>query len=173
MVNFSPLSRTTSAAKVDTPTALSTDETSLIPNVSTLVITLPSVFPLTIKDSFFKNLPETSLRLIVVTLVPAVLTYPTAPLLVPWILSAAAKDVIAVPTVTLVNVLTSNKRSSNWVVAFKKLLDWALKSYNLASPISVPLFPLLLFIKETVAVVPIPKLGDPKILFTKIGSPVE
>ena len=71
------------------------------------------------------------------------------------------------------NVLTSNKRSSYWVVAFTKLPDWALKSYNLASPISDPLFPFLLDSKETVAVVPIPKLGDPEILLTKSGFPVE
>ena len=74
MVSFCPASKTRSAAKVETPTALSTDAISLIPKVSTLVITLPSLFPFIIKDSFFKNLPVTSLRLIVDTLVPAVLT---------------------------------------------------------------------------------------------------
>ena len=71
-----------------------------------------------------------------------------------------------------VNVLISNNRASYSDVSFTKLADLALKSYNLASPISDPLFPLLLEIKETVAVVPIPKLGEPKTLFTNKGSPV-
>ena len=172
-VSFSPLSRTTSAEKVETPTALSNEATSLNPKVSTLVINLPSAIPLIEIDSFFKNLPLTSTNLKSVAYLTAETTYPVAPLLEPWILSVADKDVIAVPTLISVNVLTSNKRISYWVLAFTKLPDWALKSYSLASPISDPLFPFLLDIKETVAVVPIPKLGDPEILLRKRGLPVE
>ena len=123
-----PLSRTTSAAKVETPTALSIDATSSNPNVSTLVKILPSRIPLIIIDSFFKNLPVTSVRLTLVVLVAEDLTYPTAPLLVPCILSEVDKDVIAVPTLIVVNVFTSNKRASYSVVASSKLRDFALKS---------------------------------------------
>jgi len=119
------------------------------------------------------NLPLTSVKLKSVTLVPDDLTNPVAPLLAPCIWSDAVNEVIAVPTLMSVNVLISNKRASYSVVSFTKLADWALKSYSLASPISDPLFPLLLEIKETVAVVPIPKLGEPKTLFTNKGSPVE
>ena len=73
---------------------------------------------------------------------------------------------------TLVNVFISNKRVSYCVVSFTKLADCALKSYSLATPISDPPPPLLLLSKDTVAVVPIPKLGEPKTLFTNNGSPV-
>ena len=161
-----------SASKVETPTALFRDLTSLNVNLSTLVRTLPFWTPLINIDSSFKNIPFTSIKLKSVTFVPADLTNPDAPLLTPWIWVPSVTEVIAVPTLTFVNVLTSNKRVSNWVLASTKLPDCALKSYSLASPISAPLPPLLLSSNATVAVVPIPKLGEPKILFTNRGSPV-
>ena len=171
-VSLVPSSNNISASNVDTPTALFNDLTSLNPKESTLVITLPSWTPFIKIDSSFKNLPVTSVKLKSVTLVAVVLTNPVAPLLAPCIWSDAVNEVIAVPTLISVNVFISNKRVSYWVVSFTWLADCDLKSYNLARPISLPLFPLLLESKETVAVVPIPKLGDPKILFTNSGSPV-
>ena len=119
------------------------------------------------------NVPFTSIKLKSVTFVPAALTNPVAPLLAPSIWSDVDNAVIAVPTLISVKVFISNNLVSYLVVWFTKLADCALKSYNLARPISDPPSPLLLDIKETVAVVPIPKLGDPKTLFTNNGSPVE
>ena len=171
-VSLDPLSNNISASNVDTPTALFTDLTSLNPKESTLVITLPSWTPLINIDSSLTNLPVTSIKLKSVTLDPVALTNPVAPLLAPCIWSDAVNEVIAVATLISVNVFISNKRVSYCVVAFTKLADWALKSYNLARPISDPLPPLLLSSKDTVAVVPIPKLGEPKTLFTNNGSPV-
>ena len=173
LLNLVPVSNKTSASNIDTPTALFNDLTSLNPKESTLVTTLPSWTPLIIIDSSLINLPFTSIKLKSVTLVPDDLTNPVAPLLAPSMWSDAVNEVIAVPTLTFVNVLISNKRVSYWVVWFTKLADCALKSYSLARPTSVLLVsPLLLDIKATVAVVPIPKLGDPKTLLTSNGSPV-
>ena len=78
-VSFSPLSRTTSAEKVETPTALSNEATSLNPKVSTLVIILPSATPLIVIDSFFKNLPLTSTKLKSVAFVTVSYTHLTLP----------------------------------------------------------------------------------------------
>ena len=105
-------SRTTSAEKVETPTALSTDATSSNPNVSTLVNTLLALTPLIVKPSSLINFPDTSDILTVFPLADKLLTYPTAPLLLPCILSPVDKEVSAVPTLTLVKVFISNKRSS-------------------------------------------------------------
>ena len=171
-VNLFPSSSKISASNVDTPTALLIDFTSFNPKLSTFVMTLPFWTPLIKIDSSLINLPLMSIKLISVTFVPDVLTNPVAPLLAPCMWSDAVNEVIAVPTLMSVNVLISNKRASYWVASFTKLPDCALKSYSLARPISDPLFPLLLEIKDTVAVVPIPKLGDPKTLFTNKGSPV-
>ena len=117
-----------SASNVETPTALFTDLTSLNVKSSTLVIILPFWTPLISIDSSFKNTPFTSIRLKSVTFVPADLINPVAPLLTPWMWSESDNDVIAVPTLIFVNVLTSNKRVSYWVVSFTKLADCDLKS---------------------------------------------
>ena len=73
-VSLVPSSRTTSAEKVETPTALSTDATFSNPNVSTLTKVLPLFIPLIIIVSFFTNLPFTSVRLIFFELVNEDLT---------------------------------------------------------------------------------------------------
>ena len=122
------LSRTTSAENVETPTALWRDLTSLNVKLSTLVITLPFWTPFINTDSSFKNAPFTSTKPRSLTFVPADLTNPVAPLLPPCIWSPIDIEVIAVPTLTLVNVFISNKRVSNVVVSFTKLADCALKS---------------------------------------------
>ena len=175
LLNLVPVSNKISASNVDTPTELFNDLTSLNPKESTLVITLPSWTPLIIIDSSLINLPFTSIKLKSVRLDPVECANPVAPLLAPSMWSDAVNEVIAVPTLIVVNVLISNKRVSYWVVWFTKLADCALKSYSLARPTSIlcaVVSPLLLDIKATVAVVPIPKLGDPKTLLTSNGSPV-
>jgi len=128
LVSLVPLSSKISASNVDTPTALFNDLTSLNPKESTLVITLPFWTPLIKIDSSLINLPVTSIKLKSVTLVPEALTNPVAPLLAPCIWSDAVSEVIAVATLTSVNVFISNKRVSYCVDEFTKLADCALKS---------------------------------------------
>ena len=128
LLNLIRLSRTKSAANVETPTALLRDLTSLNVKLSTLVITLPFWTPFINIDSSFKNSPFTSLSLTDDAPVKSLCTYPVAPLLLPSIWSPADNEVIAVPTLTSENVLISNKRTSYWVVSFTKLADCALKS---------------------------------------------
>ena len=128
LLSLVPVLSKISATNVDTPTALLIDFTSLNVNLSTLVRTLPFWTPFINIDSSFKNVPLTSIKLKVVTFVPADLTNPDAPLLTPWMWVPRGAEVIAVPTVTFVNVLMSNKRTSYWVVLSTKLPDWALKS---------------------------------------------
>ena len=57
------LSRTKSAENVETPTALCIYFTSLNPKEVTFVMILPFGTPLTKKDSSFRNLPLTSVKL--------------------------------------------------------------------------------------------------------------
>ena len=128
LVSLTPSSSKTSAANVETPTALSIDFTSLKVKLLTFVIILPFWIPLSNIDSSFINLPVTSVKVKSVTLVPADLTNPVAPLLAPSIWVPSGKEVIAVPTLISVNVFISNNLVSYWVVSFTKLEDCALKS---------------------------------------------
>ena len=121
-------SRTTSAEKVETPTASSIDVISSNEWSVNLTIVLRELTPLIVKLSNLLNFPVTSDILNVFVLDDIFLTYPTAPLLLPCILSPVDIDVIAVPTRIWVKVFTSNNRSSYWVVASWCLSDSVWKS---------------------------------------------